>query len=102
MMEIKKYIVLLFISFLLGACSNYNQIIKGDDYQEKFRLANEMYEDKNYDRCIILYEQVYQHSPKTDEVKLPIIDWLKVIIKWKISTWLVIILAPIFKDFHTV
>jgi len=67
MMEIKKYIVLLFISFLLGACSNYNQIIKGDDYQEKFRLANEMYEDKNYDRCIILYEQVYQHSPKTDE-----------------------------------
>ena len=67
MMEIKKYIVLLFISFLLGACSNYNQIIKGDDYQEKFRLANEIYEDKNYDRCIILYEQVYQHSPKTDE-----------------------------------
>ncbi len=67
MKEIKNFLVVVLISFLLGACSNYNQILKGDDYQGKFKLANEMYEDKNYDRCIILYEQVYQHSPKTDE-----------------------------------
>ena len=51
----------------LTACSNYNVIIKGDDYEAKFDAANDYYESKKYDRCMVLYEQVYQHSPKTDK-----------------------------------
>ena len=66
----KYYIKLvgLFSSLLfLTACSNYNVIIKGDDYEAKFDAANDYYESKKYDRCMVLYEQVYQHSPKTDQ-----------------------------------
>ena len=66
----KNYIKLvgLFSSLLfLTACSNYNVIIKGDDYEAKFDAANDYYESKKYDRCMVLYEQVYQHSPKTDQ-----------------------------------
>ena len=57
------------ITSLLG-CSGYNQVVKGDDYQQKFELANKLYEDKDFDRCIVLYEQIYQHSPKTGEGEL--------------------------------
>ncbi len=66
----KNYIKLvgLFSGLLfLTACSNYNVIIKGDDYEAKFDAANDYYESKKYDRCMVLYEQVYQHSPKTDQ-----------------------------------
>ena len=66
----KYYIKLvgLFSSLLfLTACSDYNVIIKGDDYEAKFDAANNYFESKKYDRCIVLYEQVYQHSPKTDQ-----------------------------------
>ncbi|MEN9302728.1 MAG: hypothetical protein RL264_1157 [Bacteroidota bacterium] len=56
--------------FVLLACSDYNQVIKGDDYQRKFDTANRLYDEKRFDRCIILYEQVYQHSPKSGEGEL--------------------------------
>ena len=57
----------LLIATLLIACSDYNVILKGDNYEEKFDAANEFYQDKKYDRCIVLYEQVYQHTPKSDK-----------------------------------
>ena len=52
---------------MVSACSDYNVILKGDNYEEKFDAANEFYQEKKYDRCIVLYEQVYQHSPKSDK-----------------------------------
>ncbi len=57
------------LAFLIG-CSGYNKVVKGDDYQQKFELANKLYEEKDFDRCIVLYEQIYQHSPKTGEGEL--------------------------------
>ena len=62
-----KQVFFFSICAILVACSNYNQIVKGDDYDEKFVVANELFDDAKYDRCIVLYEQVYQHSPKTDQ-----------------------------------
>ena len=52
---------------MVSACSDYNVILKGDNYEEKFDAANKFYQEKKYDRCIVLYEQVYQHSPKSDK-----------------------------------
>ncbi len=56
---------LVLLGFLLFACSTYNRVLKSDDYEEKFNLANELYDGGQYDRSISLYEQVYQRFPKT-------------------------------------
>ena len=67
MKSYQRIVFYLFVGILFTACSNYNSIIKGDDYEAKFDAANDYYESKKYDRCMVLYEQVYQHSPKTDQ-----------------------------------
>ncbi len=56
--------------FFLTACSNYNQIVKGDDFAKKYDVANELYDGKQYEKAIVLYEQIYQHSPKSAEGEL--------------------------------
>lgn len=60
------YIIILTIAFLQG-CSNYNSVVRSDDFERKFELANELYERKQFIRCIALYEQVYQRMPKTGQ-----------------------------------
>lgn len=65
-----KYIALLLLLITAVACNDYNQIFKGDDYQKKFNKANSLFDDKEFDRCIVLYEQIYQHSPKSGEGEL--------------------------------
>ncbi len=76
---------------LLYSCSDYNAVVKSDDYVRKYELANEIYEkgtrpkvDKNGNpkvdgdgdvkvksntllRSITLYEQVYERMPKAPE-----------------------------------
>lgn len=66
-----KFSVLLLSSmFLLTACSDYNKVVKGDDYQQKFELANSLYEKGQFLRSVTLFEQVYQKMPKTGEGEL--------------------------------
>jgi outer membrane protein assembly factor BamD len=67
-MRLHNLLIAIFI--FLVSCSSYNRVVKGDDYQEKFELANKLYDAKDFDRCIVLYEQIYQHSPKTGEGEL--------------------------------
>ncbi len=55
---------------VLGSCSNYNETIKGDDYVKKFELANTLYGDGEFLKSVVLYEQVYQHAPKSGEGEL--------------------------------
>lgn len=64
-----KGIVLLIISLsLLTACDGYNKVIRSDDYDLKFKTANELYDSgKKYARSIVLYEQIYQRFPKTSQ-----------------------------------
>ena len=58
------------ICLICSSCSNYNKIVKGDNYAEKFELANSLYEEGEYLRSIVLFEQIYQHSPKSGEGEL--------------------------------
>jgi outer membrane protein assembly factor BamD len=55
---------------LMTACSEYNRVLKGDDYNQKFDLANKLYDDKDFAPCIALYEQIYQRMPKTGQGEL--------------------------------
>lgn len=67
---LKSAIALLIVTVSLISCSDYNKIVKGDDYQRKFETANELYDSKQYLRSVTLYEQIYQRMPKTGEGEL--------------------------------
>lgn len=61
---------LLFFSFcfiILVSCSDFQKVMKSDDYQLKFKTANELFDKAKYNKCIMLYEQIYQNAPKTDQ-----------------------------------
>lgn len=63
----KYMFYLTFISLTLSACSSYTKISKSDDYEAKFKLANELYDKKKWTKCLNLYEQVYQRFPKSNQ-----------------------------------
>jgi outer membrane protein assembly factor BamD len=62
-----KSIFAILCLVIVASCSNYNQVLKSDDYEAKFNEANHLFEDKKFDRCVALYEQVYQRSPKSPQ-----------------------------------
>jgi outer membrane protein assembly factor BamD len=66
----KNAFLLFSLLVILISCSDYNQVVKGDDYQKKFETANELYDKKLYVKSITLYEQIYQRMPKTGEGEL--------------------------------
>lgn len=67
-MKLSKITTILFFALvLLSSCSAYNKVLKGDDYDKKFKFANDLYEREKWTQSIALYEQVYQRLPKTSE-----------------------------------
>lgn len=82
---IKKTIFLLLVA-ALTACSDYNEVVKSDDYGRKLEMANSTFDrgitpkvKKNGKqkvkksvilRSVTLYEQIYQRMPKTSEGEL--------------------------------
>ncbi len=63
----KWIFLLLTLVTLLSSCNSYNRILKSDDYESKFNEANRLYDSGKYDRCVALYEQVYQRSPRSPQ-----------------------------------
>lgn len=66
-MKMMKLLSVLIVGIVLVSCSEYNKVLKSDDYQQKFDMANEMFDKGQYDRSISLYEQVYQRFPKESQ-----------------------------------
>jgi outer membrane protein assembly factor BamD len=66
-MKTTSFILLV---LLFCGCSAYNEVLKGDDFKAKFAMANQCYEKDDFDRSIVLYEQVFQNSPKSVEGEL--------------------------------
>lgn len=60
--------------FLATSCSDYNRVLKSDNYGEKFDMANYLYDSvatsNSKVRSISLYEQIYQRTPKQGEGEL--------------------------------
>jgi outer membrane protein assembly factor BamD len=63
-----------FLSFIVilscTSCSTYSKVVKSDDYDKKFELANELYDKNQWVKSINLYEQVFQRMPKTGQGEL--------------------------------
>jgi outer membrane protein assembly factor BamD len=70
MIKLFKILFAVSLLILITSCSGYNKVIKGDDYQEKFRVANDLFDKKQFTRSVPLYEQIYQRMPKTGEGEL--------------------------------
>jgi outer membrane protein assembly factor BamD len=68
--ELKKVGFFMLLLMLFSGCSEYNQVLKGDDYNTKFNLANSLFDEQDYFRSIALYEQIYQRMPKTGQGEL--------------------------------
>lgn len=66
-MKVFNYILILASSAVLISCSDYNKVLKSEDYNRKFELANQYFDGGKYSQSIALYEQVYQRFPKQSE-----------------------------------
>ena len=55
------------VSLVLVSCSGYNRVVKSDNYDDKFKMANELFDKGEELRSVTLYEQVYQRIPKSGE-----------------------------------
>lgn len=68
MIKIIGRIILFFALIqLTPSCSEYNKIVKDDDYDKKLMKAEELYNSGSYNRALVLYEQVYQRHPRDDK-----------------------------------
>ena len=63
----KVFLSFFCLVYILTACSEYSRVIKSDDYERKYMLADELFRDKSYLKAINLYEQVYQRNPKNSQ-----------------------------------
>ncbi|RFC54895.1 outer membrane protein assembly factor BamD [Brumimicrobium aurantiacum] len=67
MKMILRFLTVILFLGVFSACSEYQKIVKGDNYEEKFAHANRMYDKGSYTKALTLYEQIYQRYPKTDK-----------------------------------
>ena len=52
----------ILLLFTLFSCSDYRKIVNGDDYQLKFELSNKLYDKAEFERSIVLFEQVFNRG----------------------------------------
>ncbi len=60
-----------FILMIFSSCSEYQRLLKSDDYELKYKRAIEYYEEENYGRVITLITDVipfYRGTAKAEEV----------------------------------
>lgn len=70
MLKIKSIFFIVFIFSFVSGCSDYQKVVKGDDYEEKANTADRLYDKGSYSRALSLYEQVYQRFPQSGRGQL--------------------------------
>ncbi len=66
----QAYLV-LFSLLLLGACSEYQRLLKSSDYDLKLTKANEFFLEKEYSKALGLYDElltIYKGTAKSEEI----------------------------------
>ena len=67
----KKIVSLLIIIVLLASCNEYQKALKSEDPAVKLVMATKMYEAKNYNKAIRIFEQiasVYRGKPESENL----------------------------------
>lgn len=69
---ITKWITILAVALpLIFSCSDYQRVLKGANYEEKWNLAIKMYENKQYNKALPLFEElltVYRGTSKAEQL----------------------------------
>lgn len=61
------YIILFFVVSFLSSCSDYNKILKGSDYELKYKTAVELYEQGDCYRSLPLFDELMTYHRMTDK-----------------------------------
>jgi outer membrane protein assembly factor BamD len=66
----KRLLFLFLLALSFTSCSEYNKVLKGNDYELKEKLAQEYFETKKYMKAVPLYEDLisfHRGSAKSEE-----------------------------------
>jgi outer membrane protein assembly factor BamD len=69
-MKMKYILFISLLSLMLVSCSDYQKVVKSDNYEEKADVADRLYDKGAYEKALTLYEQVYQRFPQTGRGQL--------------------------------
>lgn len=64
---IQKTFVLITTILLLFSCSEYEKVLKGDDYDKKYEMAVKLYQKKKFVKAVPLFEEVISIYSKLSE-----------------------------------
>ena len=67
----KNYLLLLIISLFLFSCSDFNKIVKSTDYEYRYKMALEYYEQQDYSKANTLFNdlvRIYRGTSRGDEL----------------------------------
>jgi len=77
MYKMKKFSVLLVLTILFSACSEYQKVLNKGTTEEQYKMATELYEDGSYNQSIQLFEKVipkYQRKPQMERIQYMVAD----------------------------
>ncbi len=63
----RLFIITLALSIILGSCSEYNKILKSNDYELKYTKAVEYYNEGEYYKSLPLFEELMSFFRMTDK-----------------------------------
>ncbi len=77
MQKMKKIAFVLMLTVLLGSCGEYHKVLNKGKNTEKYQLAVDMYEKKDYKKAIALFEKImgpYANKPQMERIQYMISD----------------------------
>ena len=77
MSKIKKIGTIFLMTLLLVSCGEYHKILNKGTIEEQYKLATEMYDAKNYNKSIQLFEKItpgYRGKPQMERIQFMISD----------------------------
>lgn len=73
----KKLAFLFMLTLVLGSCGEYHKVLNKGKNTEKYQLAVDMYEKKDYKKAIALFEKImgpYANKPQMERIQYMISD----------------------------
>lgn len=70
-LDMKKTLILFFVTLILFSCGEYQKAINGEDVSQKFSLGTELYEDGKFIKANRLFEQIvprYRGKPQAQKL----------------------------------
>lgn len=77
MQKMKKIVFILVLALMLGSCAEYHKVLNKGKNTEKYQMAVDMYEKKEYKKAIALFEKImgpYANKPQMERIQYMISD----------------------------